>query len=596
MKKAAVGITFCLIIVLIFSGCNKTETVAKGIDFNSCINNTKDNPQCKDCCDCLAGIEGNTRTSCRDTCAAHDFSKNSDFIIFEAPSTLGANGDYSECVEKESSSECKSCCEGSMGLQCGDYRFCRTACNEKFGDSKNTDTKKETIPQTNKTDNKKVNNTPQTNTQLDSVSIYESNTPIIGLLEKYAGSELLGRPTDNSVTINAIAPEGMQAFFEYGTSSGAYSQKTATLTSSNEVIETVLENLEPNTKYYYRTNYKLAGDSSFIVGNENSFVTQKPEGSTFTFDLQSDPHMDGHSDANVYTANLQSEGNDNPDFIIDMGDTFMTEKFAISEEQVVRRYIEQRAFFDIPGKPFFLANGNHEGEFGWLLNSANTKNAAYWALNARKLYYPNPYPDNFYTGSSNENYYSWKWGDALFVVLDPYSYSTEFRKQTGDMWDSTIGDEQYKWFKETLENRDAKYKFVFLHHMLGEYRGMTNWADKYEWGGYGNNGVWQFDTMRPNWEMPIHQLMVKNNVTILFQGHDHLFAKEEKDGIIYQEVPQPSAFTGDPAPGTEGQYLGEVIPSSGYLRIKVSPQNVNVEYVRISPPSEKGIAESYTAG
>ena len=122
---------------------------------------------------------------------------------------------------------------------------------------------------------------------------------------------------------------------------------------------------------------------------------------------------------------------------------------------------------------------------------------------------------------------------------------------------------------------------------------MTTWADKYEWGGYNNKGVWEFDSKRPNWEMPNHQLMVKNNVTIFFQGHDHLFCKEEKDRAIYQEVPQPSAFRGDPAPGTEGQYVGEAIPNSGYLRITISPLKVNVEYVKTSPPESTGMAYSY---
>lgn len=455
-------------------------------------------------------------------------------------------------------------------------------------------------PQKNATNqaNKKVNNASQIDTNLDSVSVYESNTPIAQLIEQRAGSELLGRPTTNSITVNVIAPEGMQAFVEYGTTSGIYSFKSETQTSSNETIEIVLSNLLPNTKYYYLTNYKLSAESSFKKGTENSFMTQRPEGSSFIFDLQSDPHMDGHSEASVYQDTLQQEANDNPDFVIDMGDNFMTEKFASTEEQVKRRYIEQRSFYDTVGgsSPIFLANGNHEGEFGWLFNSGNINNDAYWALNARKTYYPNPFPDNFYSGSSDshENYYSFQWGDALFVVLDPYTYSTEFRKQTGDMWDSTIGDEQYQWFKETLENSEAKYKFVFLHHMLGEFRGMTNWADKYEWGGYSNNGVWEFDTKRPNWEMPIHQLMVKNKVTILFQGHDHLFSQETKDGIIYQEVPQPSTSKGDPAPGTEGQYVGEVISSSGYLRINVSPEDVNVEYVRTAPTESEGIAYSYT--
>ncbi len=51
-----------------------------------------------------------------------------------------------------------------------------------------------------------------------------------------------------------------------------------------------------------------------------------------------------------------------------------------------------------------------------------------WAATMRKTYFPNPFPDGFYTGNATEeqqvglpeNYYAWQWGDALFVVLDPY--------------------------------------------------------------------------------------------------------------------------------------------------------------------------------
>jgi hypothetical protein len=438
---------------------------------------------------------------------------------------------------------------------------------------------------------------------LDPVSVYESDTPIPQLLQQYAGSELLGRPTDKSITINIIAPAGMETYVDFGTTSGIYPQKSATSKSlTGEPIEIVLSNLSPNTRYYYRTNFKLLADSNFRIGIEHSFVTQKPNGSTFIFDLQADPHMDGHSDSSTYIKTLQTEANDKPDFIVDLGDTFMTEKFASTEEQVLRRYIETRAFFDIPGgsSPLFLVNGNHDGEFGWLFSSCNQNNSAYWAINARKLYYPNPYSDGFYLGSSthdsivglHENYYSWTWGNALFVVLDPYTYSSDFKK-TGNMWDSTIGNEQYLWFKQTLESSNATYKFVFEHHMLAEYRGMTTWADKYEWGGYNNKGVWDFNQSRPNWDLPIHQLMVKNNVTIFFQGHDHLFCKEEKDGVIYQEVPQPSVLRDNGDANITSQYVGQVIPSSGYLRIQVSPQNVSVEYVKTSPPESAGIAFSY---
>ncbi|MCP3681885.1 MAG: hypothetical protein GY861_04270 [bacterium] len=114
---------------------NGDEPNVNTAEFESCISNTEDAPECKDCCDCLDDADGNIRTACRDSCATNDFSENSDFITVSIPSTLGSDGDYSECVDTGSSTACKSCCEGSMELQCGDYRHCRTACNNEYGDS-----------------------------------------------------------------------------------------------------------------------------------------------------------------------------------------------------------------------------------------------------------------------------------------------------------------------------------------------------------------------------------------------------------------------------------------------------------------------------
>jgi hypothetical protein len=440
----------------------------------------------------------------------------------------------------------------------------------------------------------------------DPVGVYESDIPIPQLLQQHAGSTILGRPTGESVTLNVIAPKGMETYVDYGTASGVYSQKTGVSQSlSGDPIEIVLNNLSPNTEYYYRVNIKQSGASNFTFGKEGSFVTQRPAGSTFTFDLQADPHMDANSDPAVFTKTLQTEAGDHPDFLVDLGDTFMTEKFAVTQEQVNRRYIEMRAYFDIIGGSahLFLVNGNHDGEFGWIFNSSNQNNDAYWAIQARKLYYPNPFPDSFYTGSKtidpfvglHENYYAWTWGNALFVVLDPYTYSSNF-KTTNNTWDSTIGNEQYQWLKTTLQTSNATYKFVFEHHILGEYRGMTTCSDLYESGGYNSNGTWQFNQTRPTWEQPLHQLMVKNNVTIFFQGHDHLFCQEQKDGVVYQEVPQPSALTraDNPDSTIAAQYVGQTIPSSGYLRIQVSPQNVSLEYVKVGPLDQAGIAYNYT--
>ena len=156
------------------------------------------------------------------------------------------------------------------------------------------------------------------------------------------------------------------------------------------------------------------------------------------------------------------------------------------------------------------------------------------------------------------------------------------------LWAITLGEAQYRWLQKTLQESKAKYKFIFSHHVLGTGRGAVEMADLYEWGGHNANGEWAFDQKRPGWELPIHQLMVKNGVSVFFQGHDHIFVRQEKDGIIYQETPSPA----DPNNGTEAQSFrssyktGDYLPAAGHLRVSVSPENAKVEYVRAWMPSD----------
>ena len=37
-----------------------------------------------------------------------------------------------------------------------------------------------------------------------------------------------------------------------------------------------------------------------------------------------------------------------------------------------------------------------------------------------------------------QNYYAWEWGDAMFVVLDPFWYAQETREQR-DNWKRSLG-------------------------------------------------------------------------------------------------------------------------------------------------------------
>ena len=131
--------------------------------------------------------------------------------------------------------------------------------------------------------------------------------------------------------------------------------------------------------------------------------------------------------------------------------------------------------------------------------------------------------------------------------------------------------------------------FRSIHHLVGgidsQCRGGAAAAGHYEWGGRNADGTEGFATRRPGWAMPIHPLLVRNRVAVVFHGHDHLYAREELDGLVYQEVPQPGNRGGARAPRNAAAYgyrTGTILGGSGYLRVKVGPAAAAVEYVATS--------------
>ena len=425
-------------------------------------------------------------------------------------------------------------------------------------------------------------------------------------------NELLGRPTSNSITVHACTNKAIDVYYEYGTDSLNYSNQSTVQTSSDSIpFVHVLGNLSPNTRYFYRMRYRLTGTTVFLTRSSHSFHTQRPSGNTFTFAIEADPHMDTNSNAAVFTLTLQNILSANPDFLLDLGDTFMSEKLLVKNQtEILKRHLLLRSYFDLAchSIPLFLALGNHEGEQGWLLDGT-ANNLPVWAANTRMLYYPNPLPDSFYSGNTKpepyvglrENYYSWEWGNSLFIVLDPYWYT----KSKPD-WGWTLGLEQYNWFKNVITASKAKFKFIFCHQLVGgngnDGRGGTEFAHLWEMGGMNEDSTWGFDAYRSGWGKPVHNLMVENNATIFFHGHDHFYGKQDKDGIVYQEVPQPSLknFTSMQA-SAYGYVNGVFIPSRGYLLVTITDTSSKVEYIRTYLPAEetsqrhnKDISHSYT--
>ena len=349
-------------------------------------------------------------------------------------------------------------------------------------------------------------------------------------------------------------------------------------------VELALDGLLPATRYWWRVR------DAATTGPEHSFVTRRPPGSSFTFNIQGDSHPERVGkmfNAALYERTLRGAAGDAPDFYLTLGDDFSVDTLRTVNAAAVRDlYVRQRSWLGLVGAPLFLVNGNHEQAARCNLDGSAT-NCAVFAGRARAKFFPLPAPDGFYTGDAEpvehigllRDYYAWTWGDALFVVIDPYWHSpVAVDGRPRDLTKATLGDAQLQWLTKTLTESKARWKFVFAHHVNGTGRGGVECAGQGEWG------------------RKIHPLFVKTGVTIFFQGHDHLFARQEKDGVVYQEVPNPADDTYT-AFNRDAYRSGEVLPNSGHLRVTVAPQNVRVDYVRAFLPgagTNGTIAATYT--
>ncbi len=327
--------------------------------------------------------------------------------------------------------------------------------------------------------------------------------------------------------------------------------------------------------------YIVTGDGFEVQGTLRPLDLKQE---TFCFDIQADSHLDENSSLLVYTQSLKSMAKDSPAFVVDLGDTFMTEKHKDFRESA-GQYLAQHYYMGLVDAPWFLSLGNHDGEQGWIERSQ--PEMASWASAQRKLFLPPPTTAGIYSGNTDKaNYYAIQKSNALFVMLDPFSQTKNKPNRPGSNWNMTLGETQYRWLAQTLKESKAKFRFVFVHNLVGgvskNSRGGAEASAFYEWGGQNEDGTDGFVQNRSGWDMPIHNLLVKYKVNAVFHGHDHFYAKQERDGIVYQLVPQPSTSRSNAyASAAEYSYKsGKILSGSGYVRVTVSKNSAIVEYVK----------------
>lgn len=421
-----------------------------------------------------------------------------------------------------------------------------------------------------------------------------------------AASLILGRPSGTSCALAVTARRDLEGRAAWGPpdSQGTWQGSEVFTLKKGESVTLELKGLQPNSVCEYRLEYRDPDAAGFQMGPVASFQTSRSSGQPFSFIVQGDSHPERTPKMHVpelYEKTLLMAASQKPDFFICMGDDFSVDTLATrtkeSAEGVYRRQVPYLSLIG-SSSPLFLVNGNHEQAAKVNLNGTQDS-LGVMTQTARNHFFPQPAPDSFYSGNSEpvehigllRNYFSWTWGDALFVVIDPYWHSdgpvdnsADRTKPRRDLWNNTLGETQYQWLKRVLETSREKFKFVFAHHVNGTGRGGVECAPFYEWGGRDQRGAYVFETKRPGWELPIHQLMAKNRVSIFFQGHDHLFCRQELDGVIYQTTPTPADASGALLNG-DAYKTGVKLPGAGILKVTISGQEAKVDFLRSLLPS-----------
>ena len=81
----------------------------------------------------------------------------------------------------------------------------------------------------------------------------------------------------------------------------------------------------------------------------------------------------------------------------------------------------------------------------------------------------------------------------------------------------------------------------------------------------------------------------------MVHGHDHAFAKEVLDGVVYQLVPQPGLDRQGLQRDLAALYpRAELAGGPGYLRVSVGSDSTRVEMIQVDGEGGDRVARSYS--
>lgn len=218
---------------------------------------------------------------------------------------------------------------------------------------------------------------------------------------------------------------------------------------TGETVLFTLEHLSPDTAYVYRFKHRRipAKNSpgakpepqeaeAFSSSEYYTFHTPRVPGDTFTFTIQADSHLDASVTPAMYSQTLANVLADRPDFHIDLGDTFMTDKRGREYKDTLPQYVcsgttsgccapRHRSSWcsaTMMAKWVTPATGLAAWRLGRSLSGRSTSRLprSLTTLMARPCTPAAPRAKG-----QGANYYEFTWGATVqFIVLDPFWFTT----------------------------------------------------------------------------------------------------------------------------------------------------------------------------
>ncbi|MGK0387789.1 MAG: 3',5'-cyclic AMP phosphodiesterase CpdA [Maribacter sp.] len=301
----------------------------------------------------------------------------------------------------------------------------------------------------------------------------------------------------------------------YGTNQNNLNQVVLE-SSANSLHGLTLDNLQPDTKYYY----SISADGT-ILASEFFWTASDASDQEFSFLHYGDC---GYNSALQHQVGDLMEADD-ASFAVVCGDVDQGGVPHLSSDEGGDNYDE--IYFDVY---------NDGVESKMLAHECH-----YTAVGNHDTYLDNcaTYTQEFFLPHNNaedsERYYSFEWGDAKFIALDvitPYDDTTfpiNFADIEDRWWtDFRQGSPQYQFLEEELKCNERKWVLVYFHE--GPW---TNyWGVDYNIPSNLGGDYFQYDGNQMV-RQHLVPLFEQYEVDMVLCGHSHLYERGEKNGVLY---------------------------------------------------------------